>query len=229
MIYITGDTHGNFQRIEKFCENYAIEKEDVLIILGDAGINYYLNKKDEILKMKLDKLPITLFCIHGNHEERVTEINTYEEQEWRGGTVLAEPEHPTILFAKDGEVYDFDGHQTIVIGGAYSVDKLYRLSRGMKWFESEQPDEHIKQAVIRTLEELDWKVDCVLTHTCPLSHQPREVFLSCIDQNDVDNAMEEWLQEIEEKLEYESWYCGHYHTDKVYGKLIFMFEDILEL
>lgn len=40
MIYITGDTHGEFQRILNFAERVHTSKEDVMIILGDAGINF---------------------------------------------------------------------------------------------------------------------------------------------------------------------------------------------
>lgn len=84
------------------------EKEDVLIILGDAGVNYYLTRSDYDLKQELNDLPITLFLIQGNHEERPEEIDTYEERPWRGGVVYAEPEFPSLLFAKDGEIYDLD-------------------------------------------------------------------------------------------------------------------------
>lgn len=37
--------------------------------------------------------------------------------------------------------------KTIVIGGAYSVDKFYRLSKGYNWFEDEQPSDEIKAYV----------------------------------------------------------------------------------
>lgn len=40
MIYITGDTHGRFERVERFCERFGTSREDILIILGDAGINF---------------------------------------------------------------------------------------------------------------------------------------------------------------------------------------------
>ena len=70
MIYITGDTHASFFRIELFCNKYNTSKEDILIILGDSGINFDSGFKAELLKDQLDYLPITLFCIHGNHEER---------------------------------------------------------------------------------------------------------------------------------------------------------------
>ena len=51
----------------------------------------------------------------------------YKLQEWNGGKVWVEEAYPNILFAKDGEIYDIAGMKTIVIGGAYSVDKFYRL------------------------------------------------------------------------------------------------------
>ena len=49
MVYITGDTHGDFTRIEKFCHDFKTTKEDYLIILGDAGINYW-GESDKKLK-----------------------------------------------------------------------------------------------------------------------------------------------------------------------------------
>lgn len=57
MIYITGDTHGQFQRIEQFCEKIKPCKEDTMIILGDAGFNYYRNWRDEFSKKKMSQLP----------------------------------------------------------------------------------------------------------------------------------------------------------------------------
>lgn len=44
--------------------------EDVLLILGDAGINYWLNQRDRDFENELSDIPITLFCVHGNHEAR---------------------------------------------------------------------------------------------------------------------------------------------------------------
>ncbi len=229
MTILTGDTHGDFSRIADFCEEYGTTKDDVMVILGDAGINYFLNYRDENLKCELDELPITLFCVHGNHEERPFEIETYEEVEWHGGIVYVEEKHPDILFAKDGEVYDFDGKKVIVIGGAYSVDKYYRLRNGMQWFDTEQPDEFIKKQVESKLDKVGWKVDCVFSHTTPLKYEPREVFLAAIDQSTVDKSTEEWLDDIEDRLDYDVWYCGHYHTEKHVDRIRIMFEDYEEL
>lgn len=80
MIYITGDTHGQFGRIEEFCEQKKVSREDILIILGDAGVNFSGQKQDSLKKRFLESLPITLFCIHGNHEQRPHTIEGYKEK-----------------------------------------------------------------------------------------------------------------------------------------------------
>ena len=101
-----------------------------------------------------------------------------------------EDEYPHILFAKDGELYDIGGQRTFVIGGAYSVDKSYRLLHGLGWWPDEQPSEEIKRRVEESLDKAGWEVDVVLTHTAPLKYEPREVFLPGINQSMVDKSTE---------------------------------------
>lgn len=229
MIYITGDTHRRFEHVQEFCERMNTSTEDVLIILGDAGINYYRDESDVNLKQTLSKLPITLFCIHGNHEARPHTIGAYKEKTWRSGIVYIEPEYPNLLFAKDGEIYDFDGKKTIVIGGAYSVDKEVRLIRGWHWFSDEQPGKWAKRRAEQQLNDNDWTVDIILTHTAPLKYEPTEVFMDCVDQSKVDKSTEFWLDGIENGLTYKKWYVGHYHTEKKIDKLEFMFNNFTKL
>ena len=229
MVVLTGDTHGDFERIFEFCEEYDTTTKDIMIILGDAGINYHLDGRDAQLKDELEELPLTLFCIHGNHEERPCNIPGYEEKQWHGGTVLYEEDYPNILFAQDGEIYNFAGKKAIVIGGAYSVDKYYRVSGGAPWFESEQPDEWIKDYVEVQLERAKWNVDYVFSHTVPLSFEPQEAFLPNIDRSTVDKSTERWLDTIEDRLNYENWYAGHFHVDWNLDKVRILYEDFLEL
>ena len=77
-LYLGGGTHWRFERIACFCRDNRTTREDVLIILGDAGVNYYLNHRDEKLKRYIDTMPVTLLCIHGNHEARPTAALGYE-------------------------------------------------------------------------------------------------------------------------------------------------------
>lgn len=226
MFYITGDTHRDFSRVERFCERVKTNREDVLIILGDAGINYYGGWRDRNLKKRLAELPLTLFSIHGNHEQRPGKIPSYHTVLWNGGEVYVEDEYPNLLFAADGSFFSFDGVQTFTIGGACSVDKDIRLARNWGWWPDEQPDDEARQWAEQQLEANNWQADIVLTHTAPLRYEPVEVFMSCVDQSRVDKSTEEWLDTIEQRLAYKHWYCGHYHTEKVIDRLTFMFESI---
>ena len=226
MIYITGDTHGEFERFEKFCFENKVSRDDIMIILGDVGLNYWENSDDSDNKRYAENFGMTFFCIHGNHEKRPFDIASYKMKEFHGGLVWYEEEFPDILFAKDGEIYNFDGYECIVIGGAYSVDKNFRLAHGWKWFANEQPSKEIKDYVESQLAKRDYQIDVVLSHTCPLDYQPIEVFLSGIDQRNVDSSTEEWLNEIEHKLDYKKWYCGHYHTYKKLYNVEMMFQEI---
>lgn len=88
--------------------------------------------------------------------------------------------------------------------------------------------EEIKKYVESQLEKAGWSIDVVLSHTTPLKYEPVEVFLSGVDQNRVDKSTEQWLDQIEEKLSYQKWYCGHYHTEKKIDKLEIMFENFDE-
>ncbi len=228
MIYITGDKHADFREVFYFCYANETTLDDILIVLGDAGINYYANEKDYMLKNSLLQYPITFFCIHGNHEERPEKIKTYKTRKFHNGIVYYEEDYPNILFAKDGEIYNFNNHKVLVIGGAYSVDKHFRKAYGYNWYESEQPSEKTKNKIVRVLKDLDNKIDIILSHTCPYKYLPREMFLEGVDQSTVDNSTEYFLDKIEETTDYNLWYCGHYHTDKEIDKLIFMFHKIEE-
>ena len=228
MIYITGDQHGRVKEIFEFTERFHTSKEDILIILGDAGFNYWEDSRDDRVKAFLQKLPITLFCIHGNHEKRPYDIPSYHTTEFCGGTAYVEDEYPNIFFAIDGEVYRFNDLDCMAIGGAYSVDKFFRITMGYKWFSNEQPGWDIKKWIEEQLENRNHKIDVILSHTCPSSVEPVEMYLPQISQNMVDKSTEEWLQKIESKTDYTKWYCGHWHTDKTDGKFRFMYHDFEE-
>mgnify|MGYP004504075507 CR=1 FL=1 len=220
MIFITGDTHGEFYRLGHLKQT----DEDIIIILGDAGINYYLNNKDSKLKEFISSYKIKLFCIQGNHEERPENIKTYKEVEMFDGKVFIEEKYPYIIFAKNGECYELDGKKVLVIGGAYSVDKDYRLCNGYQWFKDEQLSDREKEMILKKYSGKH--VDVILSHTCPLKYEPKETFLPFISQSKVDKSMENFLDIVEELIDYDKWYCGHYHVEKQIDKIEFMFGRI---
>lgn len=154
---------------------HDLTDNDTVILLGDVGANYYGGWKDKRFKKTFTFVTPTFLCIHGNHEMRPASLDTYIEKEWNGGTVWYEREYPNLLFAKDGEIYTIEGLRHIAIGGAYSVDKYYRLMRGFGWWQDEQPSDEIKEYVESQLASHPipndfiiraMKVACIINHLC---------------------------------------------------------------
>lgn len=237
--YLTGDTHGQigrFKQIKRFCKKNNTSKEtDVVIILGDAGLNYYENTLDVVLKEYLNSIPITFICIQGNHEQRPENIATYKEINLNSlikGSFYYEPLYDNIYFAKNSYPFFINGLSFFVLGGAYSVDKEYRLNltklgyNNYKWFQDEQLNETEKTIALDNIKENNYYFDYILTHTCPYKYRPTEMFLPNINQKKVDNSMEIFLDKIDDKIHYKHWYCGHWHTDKNVHKISFLFKNI---
>lgn len=234
MIYVTGDTHRNFERIEEFCNKQQTTKEDLMIILGDAGVNYYGpdSWQDSHVKKKLESLPISFLFVHGNHEMRPETIPSYHLTSWKWskeqGSVYMEDDYPSLAFAKDGEIYNLNNAKILVCGGAYSVDKYYRLVHLQNWWDDEQPSDAVKIQVERQVKDND-DIKLILTHTCPFRYQPTEAFLPMIDQNTVDTSTERWLDTIYDLIPDANWACGHFHIDKLDNNVRFIHQDVLEL
>lgn len=242
MVYITGDIHGEFNRfleLKKFCKEYNLVSSDWIICLGDVGLNYYGkdDSREWAIKTVAADIPANLFCIHGNHERRPSRKDGYKTMKISGsitGKVWHDPHYPNQYFAIDGEVYeicvDAEVFNCLVCGGAYSVDKDYRLAMGYNWWPDEQPNTKIKKKVAERVNDTD--ISIVLTHTCPTRYVPTELFLDGIDQSKVDNSTEEFLDDILDIMECAPmgkpfWYFGHFHGNKYTDDYVMLFDDII--
>ena len=225
MVYYTGDIHGNPTQLEAFCQHWNLQVDDIIVLLGDVGSNYYTGKQDDEIKRRLNTLRATILCIHGNHEIRPHHFSTYTTKQWNGGAVYYEEQYPNLLFARDGEIFNMDGLAHLVIGGAYSVDKYYRIARGGGWWDDEQPSEEVKAYVEEQIQK--HHVDVILSHTCPYKYIPTEAFLPMVNQEEVDSSTEKWLDRIEQTVDYHAWLCGHWHINKSTNKVHFLFNGII--
>lgn len=209
--YVTGDKHGDFRELL----NSSIKPEDSIIVLGDSGLNYYLSGRDNKLKKQLNDVGCQWYMVRGNHESRPSRVfgmvNIYDEVV--DGWIWYEPEFPNIHYFKDYGIYKINGMKTAVIGGAYSVDKYYRLERGWQWFADEELSDEEMAACEKMMTGQHF--DLVLTHTCPLSYEPKDLFLNFIDQSKVSKRMEEFLDKLKNKFNWDLWLFGHYHADRI--------------
>lgn len=238
--YITGDLHGQIDRLLSFHEILkTLQKNPAdigVICLGDAGLNYYLNNSDTKRKKKLQSTGITFYFVRGNHEmrpERLPNIEKVYDSDL-DEYVYVEPEFDRIKYLIDGNCYLFGEYSALVIGGAYSIDKYYRLTRGqvslnapyeekarIGWFEDEQLTQEEQDEIYRNWQ--GQKVDMILSHTCPISVEPTDLFLAGVDQSRVDKSMEKFLEKINQEVEWGFWFFGHYHQDRIEAPFMEMF------
>lgn len=220
---ITGDIHGNLERFTTLPYDTSKRAETAIILLGDAGFNYYgrhksgkvyPNNKDLKMKEDAEVLGYTFYCVRGNHEFRPEHLPNIilEYDENVQGEVYYEPKYPHIKYFKNWGKYQIGEWKTAVIGGAYSVDKFYRLGRHWQWFDDEQlsPQE---QTDCKTELAYD-SYDLILTHTCPISWQPTDLFIPTLDQSTVDSSTEKFLEDMRSYLDFNIWLFGHYHQDR---------------
>ena len=231
---VTGDTHGGMSAITRVGNIHRNMEDCVpeytgIIILGDAGLNFYLNGTDKKYKKTLNNMGYHIYCVRGNHEERPENIPgmILIEDENVNNAVWVQEEFPNVRYFVDGNEYDIGGHSVLVIGGAYSVDKWYRLARaGYTAYEAETAnpkkcgwfkDELLTQEEMEAIGEkvLGKHYDFVLSHTCPYSWEPTDLFLNGIDQSQVDKSMEIWMDALKNCIDWRIWLFGHFHADRV--------------
>lgn len=209
--FIRGDIHGNIVELKNFSENHP---HDNLIVVGDVGLNYWGNRTDRKKKEQVSQLDMQLFCVRGNHEMRPEDVEDMDTIycDKVEGYCYWEEKYPNIFYLMDGEVYTIEGKRCLIIGGAYSVDKWYRLAMHYEWFDNEQLSEDEMNEIMEKYKGRHF--DCVLSHTCPFSWQPVDLFLKGLDQSTVDNSMEVWMEEFSNSITFDAWCWGHYHHDR---------------
>ena len=233
-LFFTGDTHGGvatISRIGNIQRNMPEYKpeETMVVILGDAGLNFWLNNTDKKYKKLLNSMNYHIYCVRGNHEQRPELIKSMilVNDENVNNVVYMEEAFPNIRYFVDGKIYNLLGYKCLVVGGAYSVDKWYRLARAgysrneaetadpkkCGWFKDECLTAAEMAAIMEKVK--GESVDFILSHTCPLSWEPTDLFLNGIDQSTVDKSMEIWLDELKDNIKWNYWLFGHYHADRI--------------
>ena len=136
MIYLTGDTHGEFANRLTPLRVLGEEKwtsRDKLIVLGDFGLIFYPRMDMFMNKIALEREKIAfleskkyeILWIDGNHENFDRLTSEFPEEERYGGTVRKIGRN--IFWLQRGQIYTIENKTFFCMGGAYSIDKAMRL------------------------------------------------------------------------------------------------------
>lgn len=240
-VFITGDTHRDFSRFDKyyFPIQKELTKEDIVIILGDFGgvWDRKLNKEECFLLNWLDNKNFTTVFVDGNHENYDRLETEFPVVDFCKGK--AHQIKPSVYHLIRGEIYDFDGYNFFAFGGAASHDiqdgvldindyqgdynkmitdykrksKLGQMFRinHISWWEREMPSREEMDNGLNNLNNSK-RIDFVLSHSLPSS------VLSSIGMQAESNPLTNYFQNeivpiLKKKESPVKWYSGHYHLE----------------
>ena len=245
MIWVTGDTHGDFRRFStrRFPQQKQMTRDDYVVICGDFG--FWNDTPEERYWLDwLDRKNFTTLWVDGNHEHygRLAEI---PKEEWKGGLVQAI--RPNVLRLCRGHIFHIDGRTCFVMGGAQSHDArvllrpgenvslrcrvlarrdiLFRVE-GESWWPEEMPSVAEFRQGLDELAWEDWVVDLMFTHCLPTVLQER-----LFPGRYPVNALTDYLERLHARVRFAQWYCGHYHchAELPDEKTTILYEQILPI
>lgn len=239
MLYITGDTHNKVDRSNvsaknmKLCcakQNVDYAKITHLIILGDFGLPWCGCPVDDggihptdaddwhLLKWYNQK-PFKTLAVMGNHDN-YDMIEKLPAVELFGGKVLKVSDN--VFYLKRGEIYIIEEKRILVLGGARSDDKDYRIPHE-SWWPQEEWSEEEKATCLAKIKESGGQFDFVLSHTgtsrgiaCTDSYFLNEENLAKLRKD----ATVCFNDEIDSMISYKKWFFGHWHSDWGYEKYL---------
>jgi predicted phosphodiesterase len=239
MIYITGDTHGEFSRLGS--RHFKGKKDDYLIICGDFGGVWDDSAEENYWLDWLAKKPFTVLFVTGNHENYDL-INKYPIYEWNGGKV--QYIRSNVIHLMRGQVFNIEGKTFFTMGGASSHDIedgilekddpelrkkikalnekeafMYRINH-ISWWKEELPSDVEFVEGLRNLEKHNFSVDYVITHCAPTSIQRK------IGEFYKPDRLTNYLEDIKKRCNFKTWFFGHYHDDHIIeDKFVLLYES----
>lgn len=233
-IYITGDIHGDAYEVRARIDNiFMPSANDYIIVCGDACLEYG-NVIMESAKKEMKKFPGKWIIMRGNHDNRYWRDHILHHG-WsmtQDGQFLFQHKYPNIFYVQDeGQIATIDGYTFLFIPGAYSVDKYYRLANDFPYEEEEQLTK-TELKYLKTLAQNN-DIDFIIGHTYPISIQSSlaGLFMSGVDQNEIDKQMEYGIDEIlNSNKTWKHYFFGHMHDDiDISDKHSLLYHDVVQL
>ena len=206
----SGDWHGKFEAVKAIINKMDLCDDDIIQV-GDFGVGFNFNDLEilAILNNYLLERNLRVYAFRGNHDDIRYFLGKYFN--W----------FSNLHLVPDYTVLELQGHRTLCIGGALSIDRL-RMKREMAkeeaagslpiYFESERFNLDVKR-----LEEMR-DIDILATHTAPSYclpfdkglTDPLDIWLPeelVTERQQLDSVMDVLLQ----NNSIEKHFYGHFH------------------
>ena len=229
---LTGDLHASSEELQYLNPGYLRGKygskceNTFIFILGDGGFLWHEDRYSDFggelintLNNWMKELNSILIVVPGNHEnyKRIYSLPKISLD----GNCKGEFREisPYIRYTERYGEYTFEGKEFLVLGGARSIDRIYRHEG--EWFPEETFSIEEMQHIICLIK--DTQYDYVLAHTCPdyITHQ--------IFDSQYRDSNSEFFDRVMNYISPKAWYFGHFHPMKIQGKWEFGNFDNLKI
>lgn len=216
-LLFAGDSHGNVRWLRSLMELARRFDCDAIFQLGDFGYwphreipNMYGSRKNMIASLENSMSDLwpegKLYWLDGNHENHPWLWETYTETDDEGFVPMSN----RISYSPRGHRWEWDGVSFLSCGGAFSIDKEYRLreekAANTLWWPTEMiRPEDVEKSVA------GGPVDVLLSHDCPYGVQIPNI------KDDYPETVEnrQMLAAIVSKTQPRWIFHGHYHIQNV--------------
>lgn len=207
MIYITGDTHGDRERLSKW-NLRKLKEGDTLIICGDFGFMWDNSRLEQYFLHSLGKRKYNICFIDGTHEN-FNLINDYEISQWNGGKV--HKIYGNLYHLLRGQVFEIEGKKVFTMGGGESADIDIRKDVNA-WSKDEIPTQEELLEGAENLEIAGYDIDIIVTHEPPFKVKD---FINLNENTMLSvTALNAYFEELSGNCNYKKWFFGSLHIDK---------------
>lgn len=220
MIYVTGDTHGDYSRFKDPAIK-KLKRGDTLIICGDFGFFWDNSRKERSIIRKLTKKGYTIAFLDGCHEN-FDILEKHPVSDWNGGKARVISDN--LIHLMRGQIYTIEDKKIFTFGGGHSQDFDFRRN-SQNWWKREKPSHEEIIEAIENLKLNDNSLDYVITHEPPVSLK------DCLNV-DVLQRLEvhALFEDIIKTCTYQKWFFGKCHIDKhIPIKFFAVFNNVIPL
>lgn len=204
MVYITGDLHGDYDRLDSI----KLKKGDTLIICGDFGLVWDGSAREEKLLKQLGKKKFNICFLDGTHENFEL-LDEYDVGVFCGGK--AHNISGNLYHLMRGQIYSIEKQTFFAMGGGESPDIDMLFDNGA-WSRREFPSSEELAEGAENLEKVGCKVDYIVTHEPPSKIKS---FLKLHSENPARiTGLNAYFDEMSCACEYKRWFFGSMHIDK---------------
>lgn len=207
MIYITGDIHGDTERLSK-TELSMLNANDTLIICGDFGFIWNDDKKENQFLNRLEKRKYNICFIDGTHEN-FDALNNMPVVIWHSGR--AHKIRDNIFHLMRGQIFEIEGKRIFTMGGGEDPELDLQENDDLTQ-RKEIPTAQEMLTGVTNMEKSGYKVDYIITHEPPA--KIRDFLLLSDNKSLRVTALGAYLDELSQQCEYKKWYFGSMHIDK---------------